>query len=90
MAASPGSQSQGTGLECFTSWYLFPSMVDKPTMNYDYNPLILPSTSHTRDPALVILETLGMPNSSLGSQEVDLPRPAYGSGPWDVVMPQPA
>ena len=49
MASSPGSQSQGTGLECFTSWYLFPPTVDKRTMSYDYNPLILPSTSHTRD-----------------------------------------
>ena len=49
MAASPGSQSQSTGLECLTSWYLFPPTVDKRTMSYDYNPLILPSTSHTRD-----------------------------------------
>ena len=29
MAASPGSQPQGTGLDCFTSWYLFPSAVNK-------------------------------------------------------------
>ena len=35
MAVSPGSQSQGTGLDCCTSWYLFPSMVDKPTMAGD-------------------------------------------------------
>ena len=65
MAVSPGFQSQDTGLGCFTSWYLFLSAVDKPAMSQDYNPLILP--------ALVTLETLGMPNSILGSQEVDLP-----------------
>ena len=41
--------SQGTDLDCFTSWYLFPSTVDKLTMSYDYNSLILPSASHTRD-----------------------------------------
>ena len=33
MAVLPGSQSQGTGLACFTSWYLFPSMVYKPAMS---------------------------------------------------------
>ena len=47
MAVSPGSQSQSTGLDYFRSWYLFPSVVDKPAMNY--NPLILPSTGHTGD-----------------------------------------
>ena len=46
MTVSSGSQSQGTGLGCFTSWYIFPSAVDKPAMSLDYNPLILPSTSH--------------------------------------------
>ena len=49
MAVSPGSQSQGTGLDCFTSWYLFPSVVDKPAMSEDYNPLILRSTGHAGD-----------------------------------------
>ena len=44
MAISPGSQSQGTHLDYLTSWYLFPSTVDKPAMSY--NPLILPSTGH--------------------------------------------
>ena len=33
MAVSPGSQYEGTGLDCFTSWYLFPSAVDKPAMS---------------------------------------------------------
>ena len=28
-AVAPGFQSQGTGLDCFTSWYLFLSVVDK-------------------------------------------------------------
>ena len=46
MAVSLGSQFQGTGLDCFTLWYLFPSAVDKPAKSLDYNPLILPSTSH--------------------------------------------
>ena len=55
MATSPGSQ--GTGLKCFTSWYLFPSMVDKLTMSYDYNPLILSSTSHARDLGHAKLQT---------------------------------
>ena len=32
MAVSPGSQSQSADLDCFTSWYLFPSAVDKPVM----------------------------------------------------------
>ena len=48
MTVSPGSQSQGTGLDCFTSWYLSPSVVDKPAMSYDYNLLILRSTGHAR------------------------------------------
>ena len=30
MAVSPDFQFQGTGLDCCTSWYLFPSTVDKP------------------------------------------------------------
>ena len=47
MAVSPGSKSQGTGLDCFTSWYLFPSVVDKPAVSY--NLLILPSTGHAGD-----------------------------------------
>ena len=47
MAASPGSQSQGTGLDCFTSRYLFPSVVNKLAISYNYNPLILSSTSHS-------------------------------------------
>ena len=55
----------GLRLGCFTSWCLFPSMVDKSAMSSHYNPLILPSTSHTGD--------LGMHNSSMGSQEVNLP-----------------
>ena len=66
MAVSPGAQSQGTGLDYFTSWYLFPSTVDKPAISQDYNPLILPT--------LVMLETLGTSNSSLGSEEVDMPQ----------------
>ena len=33
MAVAPGSQSQGTGLDCFTSWFLFPSMGDKLAMS---------------------------------------------------------
>ena len=37
-----------------------------------------------------MLENLGTPNSTLGSQEVDLPYPAWGSGPQEVVPPQPA
>ena len=49
MPVSPGSQSQGTGLGCFTSWYIFPSAVDKPAMSLDYNPLILLSTGHAGD-----------------------------------------
>ena len=49
MAVSAGSQSQGTGLDCFTSWFLFPSAVDKPAMSLDYNPLILSSTGHAGD-----------------------------------------
>ena len=49
MAVSPASQSQGTGLDYFTSWYLFPSAVDKPAISQDYNPLILPRTSHARE-----------------------------------------
>ena len=32
MAVSPGSQSKDTGLDSFTSWYLFPSAVDKLTI----------------------------------------------------------
>ena len=79
MAASPGSQSQSTGLECLTSWYLFPPTVDKRTMSYDYNPLILPSTSHTRDLGHAKLQP-----------RVPGGRPAYGSGSRNVVMPQPA
>ena len=59
MAASPGSQSQGTGLDCFTS-YLFPSIVNRPAK--DYNPLILPSTGHA-----------GELGEAWGSKEIDLP-----------------
>ena len=33
MTISPDSQSQGTDLDCFTPWYLFPSTVDKPAMS---------------------------------------------------------
>ena len=36
-------------MDCFTSCYLFPSGVGKPAMSCDYNPLILPSTSHAGD-----------------------------------------
>ena len=32
VAVSPGSQFQGTDLDCFKSWYLFPSTVDKSAM----------------------------------------------------------
>ena len=49
MAILPGLRFQGIGLDWFTSWYLFPSGVGKPAMSYDYNPLILPSTSHAGD-----------------------------------------
>ena len=47
--------------------YLFLSLVDKQDMSY--NPLILPSTGR-----ILTLETLWVPNSILGSQEVNLPR----------------
>ena len=66
MPVSPGSQSQGTGLGCFTSWYIFPSVVDKPAMSLDYNPLILLSTGHAGDLGDAQLQ-------SGGSQEVNLP-----------------
>ena len=33
MAVSPGSQSQGTNLDYFTSWYLFLSAVEKPAIS---------------------------------------------------------
>ena len=49
MVVSPGSQSQATGLDCFTSGYLFPSAVDKPAMSEDYDTLILSSTGHSGD-----------------------------------------
>ena len=32
-ALSPGFQSQGTGLDCFTSWFLSPSAVNKLSMS---------------------------------------------------------
>ena len=59
MAVSPGSQSQGTGLDCFTSWYLFPSAVNKLAMSQDYNPLILPSTGHAGDLGEAQLQSRG-------------------------------
>ena len=49
MVVSPGSQSQATGLDCFTSGYVFPSAVDKPAMSEDYDTLILSSTGHSGD-----------------------------------------
>ena len=50
MRVLPGSQSQGTNMDCFTSWYLFPSVVDKPAGRQDYKPLILPIIGHAEDP----------------------------------------
>ena len=70
MAVSPGSQSQGTGLDCFTSWYLFPSTTGKPAMSKDYNPLILPSTSHSGD----LGDTQLQPGNPRRSTCLDLPR----------------
>ena len=32
MGVLPSSQSQGTNMDCFTSWYPFPSAVDKPAI----------------------------------------------------------
>ena len=64
MAVLPGSQSQGTDLNCFTSWYRFPSTTDKPAISY--NPLILPSSGHTGDLG-------GCPGPAWESQEADLP-----------------
>ena len=52
-----GSLSQDTGLDCFTSWYLFPSVVDKLA-------IVKITTPHSY-PALVTLETLGTPSSQL-------------------------
>ena len=49
MAVSPGSKSQDTDMDCFTSSYLFTSAEVKPAMSEDYNPLILTSTGHTGD-----------------------------------------
>ena len=59
MAVSAGYQSQGTGLDCFTSWFLFPSAVDKPAKSLDYNPLILPSIGHAGDLGDAQLQTEG-------------------------------
>ena len=70
MAVSPGSQSQGTDLECFTSWYLLPSVVDKPAMSEDYNPLILCSTGHAGDVGDDQLQSRGPKRSAC----LDLPR----------------
>ena len=70
LAASPGSQSQGTGLGCFTSWYIFPSVVDKPAMSLDYNPLILLSTGHAGDLGDTQLQATGPRRSTC----LDLPR----------------
>ena len=39
MAVSPGSQSQGTGLGWFTSWYLFPYTVEKASNELRLQPL---------------------------------------------------
>ena len=33
MVVLPCLQSQGTGFDCFTTWYLFPSVTDKPAMS---------------------------------------------------------
>ena len=70
MAVSPGSQSQGTDLECFTSWYLLPSVVDKAAMSEDYNPLILCSTGHAGDVGDDQLQSRGPRRSAC----LDLPR----------------
>ena len=100
MAVSAGSQSQGTGLDCFTSWFLFPSAVDKPAMSLDYNPLILSSTGHAGDLGDAQLQSGGPRRSTC----LHLPRdlvferlsclnllgdpPVQGS--QEVNMPQPA
>ena len=57
MAASPVSQSQGTGLDCFTS-YLFPSAVNKLAMRlqplnhlllyFTYNVTYISSVQHLK------------------------------------------
>ena len=70
MAVSPGAQSQGTGLDYFTSLYPFPSAVNKLAMSLNHNPLILPSTGHTGDLGDVQLQFRGPRRSTC----LDLPR----------------
>ena len=70
MTISPGSQSQATGLDCFTSGYVFPSAVDKPAMSEDYDTLILSSTGHSGDLGDAQLQSGGPRKSTC----LDLPR----------------
>ena len=107
MAVSPGSSLRAQTLHLrahsSTSWYLFPSAVDKSAMSEDcliFNPLILPSTSRTGDVGDDQLQSRGPRRSTC----LDLPRnlvlgslsrlnllgdlPVQGS--QEVDMPRPA
>ena len=44
MTVTAGSQSQGTGLDCFTPGYLFPSTVNK--LEWQPTSVFLPGESH--------------------------------------------
>ena len=76
MAIFLGSQSQGTGLDDFTSWYIFPS-----AKSYNYNSLILPSISHTGD----LGDTQLQPGDPRRLTCLDLPQDSISR----MCMPQP-
>ena len=94
MAISPGSQFQGTDLDCFTSQCLFPSTA------MSYNPLTLPSTGHTGDLGDAQLQSGGPRRLTCLNLHRDLVlgrlpclnlhRDPTVQGSQEVDMPQPA
>ena len=78
MGVLPSSQSQGTNMDCFTSWYPFPSAVDKPAIR------LQPLNPHHH---WSCWRPLGHPTPAWGSRSstyLDLPRDLV-PGKWSCL-----